>query len=311
MLCQGISPHWDWDLVRGVPKRARPESPEQLHATVHHIPWQLPEPLVPQQTPDAHRSTGDLCDCAGCSFLARSPHLILAVQPAEAIAEPREQLQAGALRLAGSAWRSWETSGINWSGAVSGNNTSKMEGSIFSSSKRAGNRRKPLKSLAAGYGWENYVQQENARRAGRRAASPEGDGVSDCRRAFDFTSLPHFSTLTFPTLAIPKCPRVQQGRASPLGAQGSGRAQHHAAGLRGSVPGAGGPWCLWLWCPQSQGLRNSRDVSAACAESQNCHRSLYKPIFTSLSVARQRRAGKLQNQHVISGLLGGAFRGKK
>lgn len=175
-------------------------------------------------------------------FFTRSPHLVPAVQPAKAIAEPREQLPAGALGLAGSAQRSWETSVINWSAAVSGKNASETEGSIFSSSKRAGNRRKPLKSLAAGYGWENYVQQENARRAGRQAASPEGDGVSDCRRAFDFTSLPHFSTLTFPTLTIPKCSRVQQVRASPLNAQGSGRAQHHAAGLRGSVPGAAGPW---------------------------------------------------------------------
>ena len=45
------------------------------------------------------------------------------------------------------------------------------------------------------------------------------------------------------------------------------------------------------------------DARASHAESQNCHRSLCKPIFTSLSVAHQRRTRKLQTQYVNLGLL--------
>lgn len=47
------------------------------------------------------------------------------------------------------------------------------------------------------------------------------------------------------------------------------------------------------------------NAKASHAESQNCHRSLCKPIFTSLSVAHQRRTRKLQTQCVNLGLLSG------
>lgn len=51
-----------------------------------------------------------------------------------------------------------------------------------------------------------------------------------------------------------KCPRVQQGRAPPLDAQGSGSTQHRAAGLRGSVPGAGGSLVPLVVVPAEPGL---------------------------------------------------------
>lgn len=169
-----------------------------------------------------------------------------------------------------------------------------------------------------------------------QAGCEPGGGRAGTRRAFDFAPLPSVLCINIPNVKFqtlvfgredPGLQKLPSDRSSALKSPShpEPRGCSHRRGLSQQLSadgwrgfpkktphfgwrGAGRAGPLPQVTPQVPGSGSSPYVTAAReprAESQNCHRSLCKAIFTSLSVARQPRARKLQSRCGNSGLLSG------